>query len=553
MGDHGQPSDASAAAPATGAAAPAIELRGINKSFGPVHANKDISLRVEKGSIHGIIGENGAGKSTLMSILYGFYQADSGEVWVDGAKTNITSPDDAIDAGIGMVHQHFMLVKNFTVLENVMLGAEGGWTLAEGLAKAREELVRLEHDYNLEVDVDAIAGELPVGLQQRLEILKALYRGAEILILDEPTGVLTLQEADHLFRILAALKEQGKTIILITHKLREIMAITDNVTVMRRGEVVSNVRTAGTNREQLAEMMVGRKVLLRVDKGPAKPAEVRLEVDNLRVVDSRGVERVKGVSFNVCAGEIVGVAGVSGNGQSELLEAIAGIRRPTSGVIRVKGEPVTEQGVDARGMRKIGMGHVPEDRQRMGLVTAFDASESSILGYHYDDAINGRILMDRRAIIAQCQTGMDDYDVRPPNPLLMTSSFSGGNQQKIVVAREMERDPDVLLVGQPTRGVDIGAIEFIHRRLIAMRDAGEAVLLVSVELDEIMSLSDRIVVMFDGHIVGEVAEGEADEKMLGLMMAGIDPRKAEAGKVDPAAAIPGMAAPAAAAAAESSD
>ncbi|MFQ5972095.1 MAG: ABC transporter ATP-binding protein [Alphaproteobacteria bacterium] len=507
---------------------PAIELYDINKHFGPVHANKDVSLRVEKGTIHGIIGENGAGKSTLMSILYGFYQADSGEIQVDGQRRDIHSPDDAIAVGIGMVHQHFMLVDPFTVLENVVLGAEGGALLKEGMARARAELARLEKEYSLEVDIDAVVGDLPVGLQQRVEILKALYRGAETLILDEPTGVLTPQEAHHLFRILASLKEQGKTVVLITHKLREIMAITENVTVMRGGEVVANVATGDTSTEQLAELMVGRKVLLRVEKGEARPGETVLSVDGLNVIDGHGVHRVKEVSFHVRGGEIVGIAGVAGNGQSELLEALSGIRQPASGAIRLKDEDVTAAHVaNARDMREKGLGHVPEDRHRMGLVMPFAAYESVILGYHYDTSYNGRILMDRGLIVDLCASRMEEYDVRPDNPLLTSANFSGGNQQKIVVAREMGRSPDLLLVGQPTRGVDIGAIEFIHRRLIALRDAGKAVLLVSVELDEIMSLSDRILVMFDGRIVGEVAQKDANEQTLGLMMAGIDPASRE--------------------------
>ncbi len=513
------------AAVAGPAAPPAIEFKNINKSFGPVRANRDVSLRVEKGTIHGIVGENGAGKSTLMSILYGFYQADSGEVFIDGERRQFGSPNEAIAAGIGMVHQHFMLVDPFTVLENIVLGVEGGALLAEHMASARTELERLEREYGLEVDVDALVGELPVGLRQRVEILKALYRGAETLTLDEPTGVLTPQEADHLFRVLASLKRQGKTIVLITHKLREIMAITDNVTVMRDGAVVANVRTASTSAEQLAELMVGRKVLLRVEKSPAKPGDVVLSVEGLTVVDGAGVQRVKNVSFNVRAGEIVGVAGVAGNGQSELLETLAGMRQPTSGHFRLKDEDVTSlHPVDARAIRELGVAHVPEDRQRVGLIMPFAANESMILGYHRDPAYNGRILMDRRKIIDHCTEAMHVYDVRPGDPLLTSSSFSGGNQQKLVVAREMDRSPDVLLVGQPTRGVDIGAIEFIHRRLIAMRDAGKAILLVSVELDEIMSLSDRILVMFDGRIVAEVAQEDADEQMLGLMLAGIDPR-----------------------------
>ena len=395
-------------------------------------------------------------------------------------------------------------------------------SLAEGVARARVELHRLESEYGLEVDIDATVGDLSVGLRQRIEILKALYRGAETLILDEPTGVLTPQEADHLFRILASLKEQGKTIVLITHKLREIMAITDNVTVMRGGQVAANVATKDTNTDQLAELMVGRKVLLRVEKTPAKPAQAVLMVEALNVVDGAGVARVKDVGFTVHAGEIVGIAGVAGNGQSELLETLAGIRQATSGRITLKDQEISGANfLDARGMRELGLGHVPEDRQRMGLVMPFAANECSILGYHYDPAYNGRILMDRHKIIELCDQEMRDYDVRPENPLLTTANFSGGNQQKIVVAREMARSPDLLLVGQPTRGVDIGAIEFIHRRLIEMRDAGKAVLLVSVELDEIMSLSDRILVMFDGRIVGEVAQSDANEQMLGLMMAGI--------------------------------
>jgi simple sugar transport system ATP-binding protein len=512
------------AEPSGPAPPPAIELIAINKRFGTVQANKDVSLKVAKGTIHGIVGENGAGKSTMMSILYGFYRADSGEILVDGQVREIASSRDAIAAGIGMVHQHFMLVDNFTVLENVVLGAEGGALLAGGIARARDELRRLERDYALEVDVDAVTGGLPVGLQQRVEILKALYRGAGILILDEPTGVLTPQEADHLFRILAGLSAEGVTVILITHKLREIMAITDNVSVMRLGEIVADLKTAETDQEQLAELMVGRKVLLRVDKQPAQPAEPVLTVTDLSVYDRLGVERVRGVSFEVRAGEIVGIAGVAGNGQSELLEALAGIRPMAAGRIEVQGVEITPATPrDPREMRELGLAHVPEDRQRMGLLTAFEANESAILGYHDDPAYNGAILMKRRVIVEDCRSKLQSYDVRPDDPRLTTGSFSGGNQQKIVLAREIERDPEILLVGQPTRGVDIGAIEFIHRRLIAMRDAGKAILLVSVELEEIMSLADRIVVMFEGRIVGEVVAATAGERQLGLLMAGIVP------------------------------
>ncbi len=500
----------------------ALETVAINKWFGTNHANRDVSLSVPAGTIHGVIGENGAGKSTIMSIVYGYLRADGGEIRVNGNPAAIRTPRDALAAGIGMVHQHFMLVDPFSVLENVLLGAEGGVTLSGGLARARAELTRLARDYGLEVDLDSPVGDLPVGAQQRVEILKALYRGADILILDEPTGVLTPQEADHLFRILRALRQQGKTVIIITHKLREIMELTDNVTVMRRGQVVANVATRDTSREQLAELMVGRKVLLRVDKTPAKPGAEVLRVEGLRVRDPSGVERVKGVGLSVRAGEIVGIAGVSGNGQSELLEALAGMRPIAGGSVRLRGEELAGHAgrFNARALRGLGVGHVPEDRQKVGLVTGFSAEECSILGFQDDPAWNGRVLLDRDAIAANCARQMEDYDTRPRDGTLAAANFSGGNQQKIVLAREIERNPDLLLVGQPTRGVDIGAIEFIHRRLVALRDQGKAILLVSVELDEIRALADRIVVMFDGHIVGEVLPDEADEKTLGLMMAG---------------------------------
>jgi simple sugar transport system ATP-binding protein len=500
----------------------AIELKGIDKSFGPVHANKAIDLKVRQGTIHGIIGENGAGKSTLMSILYGFYQADKGEIHIGGKQANIKDPSAAIAAGIGMVHQHFMLVENFTVLENVMLGAEDSPILNKGIAKARKELKRLEDEYEMEVDPDAMIEELPVGIQQRVEILKALFRGAEILILDEPTGVLTPAEADHLFRILGQLKDQGKTVILITHKLREIMAITDEVSVMRRGEIVATRETAKTSVEELAELMVGRRVLLRVEKGEAKPEGVKLSVHNLTVKDSRGVTMVDNVSFDVRAGEIVGIAGVAGNGQSELLEAISGMRRAVSGSVELNGADTDATSHrDPAGLRKRGLAHVPEDRHHMGLVLKFEESENSILGYHDDPKYGRAGLLSVDAIRADAQAKIEQYDIRPPNPRLKTANFSGGNQQKIVLAREMERDPIVLIIGQPTRGVDVGAIEFIHRRIIEMRDAGKAILLVSVELDEIRSLADRILVMFAGRIVGERSP-ETPEGEIGLLMAGVE-------------------------------
>jgi general nucleoside transport system ATP-binding protein len=498
---------------------PAIELIGIDKRFGAVHANNDVSLSIGQGSIHGIIGENGAGKSTLMSILFGFYAADRGEIKVRGEAVKIKSSSDAIAHGIGMVHQHFMLVDPFTVLENVVLGAEGGKLIGPALAKARTELTRLARDYELDVDPDAVVGELPVGLQQRVEILKALFRGAEVLILDEPTGVLTPDEADHLFRILGQLRDQGKTVILITHKLREIMAITDHVSVMRRGEMVATRETGSTSVEELAELMVGRRVLLRVEKGPAKPGAVVLDVKNLTWRDRKGTARVDNVSFTVRSGEIVGIAGVSGNGQSELLELISGISKPASGQIIFEGKDIGILG-DPRHVREEGLAHVPEDRQHRGLISSFDASESSILGWHNEESLGKGFRLDRDAVVNRCKAEMLEFDVRPGDPLLKSAKFSGGNQQKIILAREIERDPDLLIVGQPTRGVDIGAIEFIHRRLIELRDQGKAVLLVSVELDEIRSLSDRILVMFAGKIMGE-RDASADERELGLLMAGV--------------------------------
>ncbi len=504
----------------------AIELVGINKSFGAVRANRDIHLKVEPGTIHGIIGENGAGKSTLMSILYGFYQADSGDIRIGGKPAAIKTPNEAIAHGIGMVHQHFMLVENFTVLENIILGAEGAALLNRGIARARDELHRLEQEYGLEVDPDAVIEELAVGLQQRVEILKALYRGAEILILDEPTGVLTPAEADHLFLILRRLKDEGKTVILITHKLREIMAVTDNVSVMRQGQMVATRKTSETTVEELAELMVGRRVLLHVEKGEAKPGEVKLSVRNLTVKDSRGVTMVKDVSFDVRGGEIVGIAGVAGNGQSELIETIAGIRKAVSGTVTLDGRPVDVTGAaDPADLRRRGLAHVPEDRHHMGLILPFEEYENSILGYHNDPEYGNGAFLDLKAVEADARDKIAKYDIRPTDPHLKTANFSGGNQQKIVLAREMEQDPGVLIVGQPTRGVDVGAIEFIHKRLIAMRDAGKAVLLVSVELDEIRSLSDRILVMFDGRIVGERGP-DATEGALGLLMAGVEEKEA---------------------------
>ena len=496
--------------PAGGAAsAPlAIELSGISKSFGAVQANRDIHLAVRRGTIHGIVGENGAGKSTLMSILYGFYEADAGEIRINGRATPIRDSQAAIAAGIGMVHQHFMLVEPFTVLENVILGAENGPLLRPSLARARTELTRLAKEYELQVDPDAVVGELSVGFQQRVEILKALYRECDILILDEPTGVLTPAEADHLFRILEHLKSEGKTILLITHKLREIMAATDEVSVMRRGEMVRTLTTAETSPAELAELMVGRRVLLRVEKTPATPGPVLLETRDLSLTDAKGVERLRAVS----------------------LEVLAGIAPATSGEVRLKGEPLDiSRTTNADDRRRRGIAHVPEDRHRRGLVMPYQTWENTSFGYHDLPKFCAHLgLMKGDAMREDARGKIERFDIRPPDPNLKAANFSGGNQQKIVLAREIECGPDVLLIGQPTRGVDIGAIEFIHRQIVALRDAGKAIILVSVELDEIQALSDRIVVMFDGRVSGTRQAADTDERELGLLMAGIEPDKGAA-------------------------
>ena len=501
----------------------AIELIGVNKHFGEVHANKNITFGVRKGTVHGIIGENGAGKSTLMSIIYGYYQADSGTIKINGKAERIRSSHAAIGLGIGMVHQHFMLVDPFTVLENIVLGAEGGMTLDGSLAAARTHLQKLNQDYGLQVDPDAIVGELGVGTQQRVEILKTLYRGADVLILDEPTAVLTPQEADDLFRILRLLREQGKTVILITHKLREVMDITDDVTVMRAGEIVGQVRTADVTKEDLADLMVGRKVNMHLDKAAAVPGEKVLSVAGLNLVDSRGVALLKDIGFDLHAGEIVGIAGVSGNGQSELLEVLSGMREATSGSVQFKGQELVTlktREPKAAAYRKLGIAHIPEDRSREGMVKDFMTFENAILGYHDDPSVRRGFLFNRKAIIERCRRFIDEFDVRPALTHRRIGLFSGGNQQKVILAREIHANPDLLLIGQPTRGVDIGAIEFIHKRLMQLRDEGKALLLVSVELDEIMALSDRIIVMNGGAISGELPAAEATATSLGLLMGG---------------------------------
>ena len=510
-------------------APPAVELRRINKRFGAVRANRDIDLAVERGAITGIIGENGAGKSTLVSVLYGFHAADSGEILIDGEPVRLDGAADAIARGIGMVHQHFMLVPAMTVLENVMLGSEGGPWLAGGERAARARMAELGAVYGLEIDPDAQVGGLPVGLQQRVEILKALLRGARILILDEPTGVLTPQEAGRLFDILRILKRDGVTILLITHKLREIMAVTDAVCVMRRGEMVARRETRSTSREELARLMVGRDVSFAAVGGSggggpdgSYPGPPLLRVEALGHTDDHGVPRLSGIRFDLRAGEILGVAGVAGNGQSELLDVLSGIAPPHSGRITFAGRTITAANpADPSTLRDLGLAHVPEDRQGRGLVLPFTASESSILGYQGRRDAGEGVLLPLAAVRRRCAALMERYDVRPPEPDLRCDGLSGGNQQKLVAARELSASPRVLLVGQPTRGVDVGAIEFIHARLLEIRDAGCAILLVSVELDEIMTLSDRILVMNAGRIVGEVTRGEADADRIGLMMAGV--------------------------------
>ena len=513
----------------------AVELADITKAFGTVRANEKVNLAVKQGHIHGIIGENGAGKSTLVSILYGFYRADSGDISINGKPVDIGSSADAIANGIGMVHQHFMLVPNFTVLENIMLGHEGHARLDKAATHTRAELQTLSDTYGLAVDPDSLVENLPVGLQQRVEILKALFRGARILILDEPTGVLTPQETDQLFDILNALRDQGVTILFITHKLREIMAITDSVSVMRQGQMVAHLETASATPATLAELMVGRKVLLDVNHTTATPGDILLNADKLYCAGDSGETQLKDVSFHLRSGEIVGIAGVSGNGQSELLDILAGIRAPQAGSFTFADRKIdAAHPLGPASLRDLGIAHVPEDRHRRGIVLNFSAAESMLLG-HSDNKgdnkgdnktghdIGNGWWLDPKKLAAHCATRMQAFDVRPPDPAYVSANFSGGNQQKLVLAREISTEPALLLVGQPTRGVDIGAIEFIHQQLIELRNRGCCILLVSVELEEIMSLSDRILVMNDGGIVGEVARADADEKTLGMMMAGIAP------------------------------
>jgi simple sugar transport system ATP-binding protein len=498
-----------------------IELRDISKKFGAVQANDHVNIKVEPGTIHAIVGENGAGKSTAMRIAFGFYAADSGEIVVDGQVRRITSPQDAIALGIGMVHQHFMLVDTMTVAENIVLGAEPGTPIALDLQEAEARIHKLSAEFKLSVDPRARIQDLSVGQQQRVELLKALYRNARLLILDEPTAVLTPQEVDEFFAILRSMREQGKTIVIITHKLAEVLAISDDVTVMRDGKVVGRVRTKDTSAAELARLMVGRDVLLHVHKPDAKPGGPVLGVRNFSVTTAEGAKPVDNITFEVRAGEIVGIAGVEGNGQTELIEALAGLIDPQ----RVSGEIVLEgqnlAGVNARHRRERGIAHIPEDRHRRGLLLEFGLKENAILGVHYRPPITtlpGDIILDDGEIRRRTLNIIKRFDVRPPNPDLPARSLSGGNQQKLIIGREFELNPKLLLVSQPTRGVDIGAIEFIHEKLVKLRDAGCAVLLVSAELEEVMSLSDRLLIIHKGKIAGEVNPSVATAADIGLLM-----------------------------------
>jgi len=499
-----------------------IELRNITKRFGAVMANDRVSIKVPPGTIHAIVGENGAGKSTAMRIAYGFYTPDSGEILVDGQVHQIRTPHDAIALGIGMVHQHFMLVEPMTVAENIVLGSEPGGAASLDLRKAAAEIRKLSDEFKLSVDPSVAIETLSVGQQQRVELLKALYRHAQLLILDEPTAVLTPQEVEEFFVILRRMREPGKTIVIITHKLSEVLAISDNVTVMRDGRVVGNLKTSETNAAELARLMVGREVLLRVEKPDAKPGSAVLEIRALTILGRDGSKRVDNVSFEVRAGEIVGIAGVEGNGQTELIEALAGLIPGShlSGSIWFEGHNITR--ADARRRKDLGIAHVPEDRHRRGLLLDFSLAENTILGVHYrKPAVSaGGVLLDQKGIQNRTEQVMRDFDVRPPNPVLPARALSGGNQQKLIIGREFELPPKLLLVSQPTRGVDIGAIEFIHRKIVALRDAGCAVLLVSAELEEVTALADRLLVIHSGAIVGEVDPKTTSNEAIGLMMTG---------------------------------
>jgi simple sugar transport system ATP-binding protein len=495
-----------------------LELRGITKQFPGVLANDHIDFDLRQGEVHALLGENGAGKSTLMNILYGLYHPDEGEILIRGEPVRIHSPREAIERGIGMVHQHFMLIPVMTVAENIVLATEptkAGVVL--DFAAARKRVEDIAAQFNFTIDPHARIQNISVGQQQRVEILKALYRRADILILDEPTAVLTPQEAKELFAILKSLVREGMSIIFISHKLNEVLEIADRITVLRRGRKIETQPAAGATEEGLARLMVGREVLLRVDKGPAQPAEALLEVEDLHVLDDRGLPAVRGVSLQARAGEIVGIAGVDGNGQTELVEALTGLRPIQSGRFSVGGKDLT--GASTSDILDTGVGHIPEDRQRRGLVLEFTLAENLAV-HDFDRAPNSRLGWLRPGrLVARARRVLAEFDVRGGGPETAAKALSGGNQQKVVVAREVSANPRVLIAAQPTRGLDVGAIEYVHRRLVEERDAGRAVLLVSLELDEIISLSDRILVMYEGEIVGEYGS-DASEEELGVAMLG---------------------------------
>jgi ABC-type uncharacterized transport system ATPase subunit len=498
----------------------ALEMRGITKRFPGVLANDKIDFQLEKGEIHALLGENGAGKTTLMNILYGLYAPDEGQIVVDGQPVTIRSPHDAILKHIGMVHQHFMLVPVMTVAENIIIGDEvtrrGSFL---DLKRAGQRIRQLSAQYELDIDPDALVADLPVGVRQRVEIVKALYRQADILILDEPTSVLTPQEAESLFRTIFSLAKQGKSIIFITHKLKEVFHVADRITVLRGGRVVGTTRPAETTEAKLAAMMVGREVILTVEKDEAKPKEVVLRVENLKAYDDRELMAVDGVSFEVRAGEVLGIAGVQGNGQTELVEVLSGLRKSVAGSVQINGTDVTNQ--PPRVITALGVAHVPEDRQRYGMVNSFPIADNLILNTYAAPPFAKGIVMQEAAISEQAERLVKEFDIRTPSILLPAGSLSGGNQQRLVVAREFSRPIKLLIANQPTHGLDVGSIEFIHNRIIQKRDEGCAVLLVSAELDEIMSLSDRIAVMYKGRIIDTVNAKDATREGLGLLMAGL--------------------------------
>jgi simple sugar transport system ATP-binding protein len=499
----------------------AVEMHNISKKFPLVLANDDVTFSVQKGEIHALVGENGAGKSTLMNILYGLLQADSGTIAVDGKAARFLGPADAIARGIGMVHQHFMLIPPLTVAENVVLGQEPSKKGFVDKASANKTVKALSDQYGLKVDPTAKVETLSVGIEQRIEIIKVLYRGAEILILDEPTAVLTPQEVDELFEILRSLIDQGKTIIFITHKLQEVMAVADTVTVMRRGKVVGTVSTQDTTRQDIATMMVGRQVLFRVERTQAEPGEVVLTVKDLNALDNKNLPALRDISFSVREGEILGIAGVEGNGQTELVEVLTGLRKAQSGQVELNGQVITNH--SPRLIREKGTGHIPEDRQRRGLVLEFNVAQNMVLGIHYRKPFVRHLGLDVinfGPIREKAQRLLREFDIRPPDHENLAGNLSGGNQQKVIVAREFDQNPKLLIAAQPTRGIDVGSIEFIHQRLLQARDKGKALLLISADLEEILSISDRIAVMYAGQIVGTLEPAEATEERLGLMMTG---------------------------------